>query len=93
MRNKSEVAVEPAFLNLQAAAKYMGVSVNTLYIWRHRRQGPPSFRMGPGGRVVYRRELLDAWLAEQEKADSRSNPALDPLKASAQRRSSRKSGR
>lgn len=49
MRNQSKPAVEAAFLNVQGAAKYMGISVNTLYVWRHRRQGPPSFRMGPGG--------------------------------------------
>lgn len=35
--------------------------------------------MGPGGREMYRRDLLDAWLREQQQADSRSNPALDPL--------------
>lgn len=48
MRNQAQPAVETAFLNVQNAAAYLGISVNTLYIWRHRRQGPPSFRMGPG---------------------------------------------
>ncbi|MEU1906614.1 helix-turn-helix domain-containing protein [Streptomyces hygroscopicus] len=79
MRKKPEPVIEAAFLNVQSAAKYMGISVNTLYVWRHRRQGPPSFRMGPGGRVMYRRDLLDAWLAEQQELDSRSNDALNPL--------------
>ncbi|MFI1619970.1 hypothetical protein ACH4VT_23835 [Streptomyces lydicus] len=51
--------------------------------------GPPSFRMGPGGRVMYRRDLLDAWLAEQQEADSRSNPALSPMNRTPQRRSPR----
>ncbi|QMU75728.1 helix-turn-helix domain-containing protein [Streptacidiphilus sp. PB12-B1b] len=77
-RNKRPV-VESAFLTVADAATYLGISVNTLYVWRHRRQGPPSFRMGPGGRVMYRRDLLDAWLTEQQAADSRSNPALSPL--------------
>ncbi|MER6843524.1 helix-turn-helix domain-containing protein [Streptomyces platensis] len=72
-------------MNVQNAARYMGISVNTLYVWRHRRQGPPSFRMGPGGRVMYRRDLLDAWLTEQQNADSRSNPALDPVHKAPQR--------
>jgi hypothetical protein len=45
MRNKPELVIEAAFLNVQNAAMYMGISVNTLYVWRHRRQGPPSFRM------------------------------------------------
>ncbi|MFD9477195.1 helix-turn-helix transcriptional regulator [Streptomyces nojiriensis] len=35
------------FLNVREAAEYLGLSPATLYVWRHRRQGPPSFRMGP----------------------------------------------
>lgn len=68
---------ETAFLNLPKAAEYLGISPNTLYVWRHRRQGPPSFRMGR--RVMYRITALDAWVQSQEQADSRSNPALNPL--------------
>ncbi|WP_078893586.1 helix-turn-helix domain-containing protein [Streptomyces sp. CT34] len=68
-----------AFLTVKDAAEYLGLSPHTLYVWRHRRQGPPSFRMGPRGRVMYRREALDAWIREQEQADSRSNTALSPL--------------
>ncbi|MEU3931556.1 helix-turn-helix domain-containing protein [Streptomyces sp. NPDC029044] len=90
MRNKPEPVIEAAFLNVQNAAMYMGISVNTLYVWRHRRQGPPSFRMGPGGRVMYRRDLLDAWLSEQQRADSRSNPALDPLNRARRQRERRR---
>ncbi|MFD5107638.1 helix-turn-helix transcriptional regulator [Streptomyces cinereoruber] len=74
------------FLNVKDAAAYLGISPHTLYVWRHRRQGPPSFRMGPRGRVMYRRTALDAWIHEQERADSRSNPALNPLGAPPQRR-------
>lgn len=76
-----------AFLNVRAAAEYLGLSPHTLYVWRHRRQGPPSFRMGPRGRVMYRLESLDAWIREQEQADSRSNTALSPLRDSPQSRS------
>ncbi|WRZ89957.1 helix-turn-helix domain-containing protein [Streptomyces sp. NBC_01007] len=70
-----------AFLTVKDAAEYLGLSPHTLYVWRHRRQGPPSFRMGARGRVMYRRNVLDAWIREQERADSRSNPALNPLGA------------
>ncbi|MEU0723135.1 helix-turn-helix domain-containing protein [Streptomyces sp. NPDC006140] len=90
MRNQFKPAVEAAFLNVLNAAKYMGISVNTLYVWRHRRQGPPSLRMGPGGRVMYRRDLLDAWLSEQQQADSRSNPALNPLNKAPRQRERRR---
>ncbi|GGX31388.1 helix-turn-helix transcriptional regulator [Streptomyces lomondensis] len=69
------------------AAEYLGLSPHTLYVWRHRRQGPPSFRMGPRGRVMYRLEALDAWIREQEQADSRSNTVLSPLEAAPQTRS------
>ncbi|MFE4054996.1 helix-turn-helix transcriptional regulator [Streptomyces sp. NPDC059096] len=68
-----------AFLTVKAAAEYLGLSPQTLYVWRHRRHGPPSFRMGPRGRVMYRKEALDSWVREQEQADSRSNTALSPL--------------
>ncbi|GAB3118578.1 hypothetical protein GCM10027160_30960 [Streptomyces calidiresistens] len=78
-----------AFLNVSDAAGYLGLSPHTLYVWRHRRQGPPSFRMGPRGRVMYRLEALDAWVREQEQADSRSNPALNPLDARPRKRSAR----
>ncbi|MGV4886451.1 helix-turn-helix transcriptional regulator [Streptomyces viridosporus] len=80
-------AARAAFLTVKDAAEYLGLSPHTLYVWRHRRQGPPSFRMGPRGRVMYRRNALDAWIREQEQADSRSNPALSPLTATPQRKS------
>ncbi|MFJ4918517.1 helix-turn-helix transcriptional regulator [Streptomyces sp. NPDC088725] len=85
----SSVAVRAAFLTVKDAADYLGLSPHTLYVWRHRRQGPPSFRMGPRGRVMYRVEALDAWVCEQEQADSRSNPALNPLGVRPQERSAR----
>ncbi|MGG2459358.1 helix-turn-helix transcriptional regulator [Streptomyces sp. RGM 3693] len=82
-------ALSAAFLTVKDAADYLGLSPHTLYVWRHRRQGPPSFRMGPRGRVTYRLEALDAWVREQEQADSRANPALNPLNTPPQERSSR----
>ncbi|TCR22901.1 helix-turn-helix domain-containing protein [Streptomyces sp. BK205] len=85
----SSGAKSATFLTVKDAAEYLGLSPHTLYVWRHRRQGPPSFRMGPRGRVMYRLEVLDAWVREQEHADSRSNPALNPFNAPPQERSSR----
>ncbi|MFG2286562.1 helix-turn-helix transcriptional regulator [Streptomyces sp. NPDC048595] len=80
-------AVCQAFLSVKKAAEYLGMSPHTLYAWRHRRSGPPSFRMGPRGRVMYRLEALDAWIREQEQADSRSSTTLSPLGAAPQSRS------
>jgi predicted DNA-binding transcriptional regulator AlpA len=85
-------AVATAFLTVKDAAEYLGLSPHTLYVWRHRRQGPPSFRMGPRGRVMYRLEALNAWVREQEWAGSRSNAALNPLSAPRQERSLRLTG-
>lgn len=82
----SQLASAAAFLTVADAAEYLGLSPHTLYVWRHRRQGPPSFRMGPRGRVMYRREALDSWIREQEQADSRSNTALSPLSTAPQQR-------
>ncbi|MFI6288262.1 helix-turn-helix transcriptional regulator [Streptomyces sp. NPDC051018] len=78
---------ETAFLSLPQAASYLGLSPNTLYVWRHRRQGPPSFRMGR--RVMYRITALDEWVRAQELCDSRSNPSLDPLHQKPQARTRR----
>ncbi|WP_370415666.1 helix-turn-helix transcriptional regulator [Streptomyces fradiae] len=75
-----------AFLGVKEAAVYLGISPRTLYVWRHRRQGPPSFRLGARGRVTYRLDALDAWIREQEEADSRCNPVLNPVNAAPQRR-------
>ncbi|MYT71810.1 MULTISPECIES: helix-turn-helix domain-containing protein [unclassified Streptomyces] len=86
----SSGAVSAAFLTVKDTADYLGLSPHTLYVWRHRRQGPPSFRMGSRGRVMYRREALDAWIREQEQADSRSNATLSPLSVTPQRRSNYK---
>ncbi|UKY48505.1 helix-turn-helix transcriptional regulator [Streptomyces inhibens] len=90
--SESPRAARTAFLTVKDAAEYLGLSPHTLYVWRHRRQGPPSFRMGPRGRVMYRRKALDAWIREQEQADSRSNTALSPLSAAPQHRSGRTVG-
>ncbi|MEU0690976.1 helix-turn-helix transcriptional regulator [Streptomyces uncialis] len=56
-------------MSLPLAATYLGLSPNTLYVWRHRRQGPSSFRMGR--RVMYRITGLDEWVRAQELSDSR----------------------
>lgn len=35
---------------------------------------------------MYRIEALDAWICEQERVDSRCNPALNPVSATPRRR-------
>jgi predicted DNA-binding transcriptional regulator AlpA len=86
MTNGTSAGPAPAFLNVEQAATYLGISANTLYVWRHRRQGPPSFRMG--ARVMYRITVLDGWVEQQEQSDSRTNPDHSPLNRGVGRRSS-----
>ncbi|MFJ4799172.1 helix-turn-helix transcriptional regulator [Kitasatospora purpeofusca] len=69
---------EKHLLTLEEAAAYIGRSTKGLRGLRERRSGPPGFRAG--GRVMYRRTALDAWLDAQEAKDSRSNLELDPTR-------------
>ncbi len=55
-----------ALLRLESAADVLGVSPNTLRAWRSRGIGPVGFKVGR--RVMYRREAVENWLAEQEAA-------------------------
>lgn len=45
----------------------------TLRYWRHRGEGPRSFKLG--GRLVYRETDVAAWLEEQYRADQDGKPA------------------
>lgn len=49
-------------LTVQELAEYLGVPVATLYQWRHRREGPPGFRVGR--HVRYRWSDVQGWITE-----------------------------
>lgn len=49
-------------------AEYLKTAEATLRYWRHRNEGPRSFRLG-GKRVMYRRQDVDAWLMGQINAE------------------------
>jgi predicted DNA-binding transcriptional regulator AlpA len=55
-------------LTLAEVAAVLRTPVATLRYWRHLGVGPDGFRLGR--RVVYRREDIDRWLAEQQQAQS-----------------------
>ena len=55
-------------LTLEEVAAVLRAPVATLRYWRHLGVGPDGFRLGR--RVVYRREDVDRWVAEQEQAQA-----------------------
>ena len=62
---------EPELLTITEAAELLRAPVATLRYWRHLGTGPRSFRLGR--RVLYRRDDLHDWIAQQraESLDAR----------------------
>ena len=56
----------PDLLTIAEAADLLRAPVATLRYWRHLGSGPVSFRVGR--RVLYRREDIATWLADQRAA-------------------------
>lgn len=54
---------------------YLNTPPATLRFWRHEGTGPRSFRMG-ARRVMYRRQDVDAWIAEQINADQKAGERI-----------------
>jgi len=50
-------------LTVEDLAEYLGVPVATLYAWRHRRLGPPGFRVGK--HLRYRRRDVEDWISSR----------------------------
>lgn len=62
---RTDAAVQQArdFLSPAQLADLLGVSAATIYRLRYARRGPPAYRIG--GQVRFRREDVEAWLAER----------------------------
>jgi excisionase family DNA binding protein len=54
--------LEP-LIDVQQLADYLDVPVKTLYAWRHRREGPPAFRVGR--HLRYRRIDIQRWIQQR----------------------------
>ena len=52
-------------------AGYLNVPVATLYVWRHRQQGPPAFRAGRYLR--YRTSDVERWIADRIETPQRES--------------------
>ena len=48
------------------------ISKDTLRWWRHRGEGPPSFKMGKKI-VVYPADLLELWIRNQQTASTKGD--------------------
>ena len=47
-------------------AEFLKVPIATIYGWHHRQVGPPAAKVGR--HLRYRREAVEQWIREQEKA-------------------------
>lgn len=56
-----------------AVSAETGIPEATLRYWRHRDEGPESFKLGR--RVVYKRSAVNAWIAAQQLATTRGGAA------------------
>jgi DNA-binding transcriptional MerR regulator len=61
------------YMSTQQVAGETGIPAATLRYWRHADIGPASFTLGR--RVVYRRQEVERWIAEQEQATRRGGGA------------------
>lgn len=61
------------YMDTKAVSAETGIPAPTLRYWRHANLGPASFSLGR--RVVYRREEVERWIAEQELATRRGGVA------------------
>lgn len=63
------------YLSTDDVSAITGIPKGTLRYYRATNQGPESFTLGGSigrrGRVVYRREAVDQWIAAQEQATRR----------------------
>jgi hypothetical protein len=56
-------------MDTNEVSEEIGVPTPTLRYWRHADKGPASFALGK--KVVYRREEVERWVAEQEQLTGR----------------------
>ena len=63
-------------ISAQDLADYLGVPIATIYTWRHRRLGPPGFRVGK--HLRYRRRDVEEWISGrlEESQGAFGNPAF-----------------
>ena len=72
----AEAATAPAYLDTQAAARYLGLSTASLEGWRSERRGPPFTKVGRA--VRYRRTDLEEFMAGRLSPEARRVEPVSP---------------
>lgn len=49
-------------------AAYLAIPLQSLYMMRHRKQGPPAIRIG-AATIRFRKSAVDTWIAEHAEID------------------------
>jgi excisionase family DNA binding protein len=57
------------FLEPEEVSAALKIPIPTLYMWRHRRSGPPAIRVGR--HLRYSRRALEQWLEERAEDERR----------------------
>lgn len=63
---------DDGLLSTERAAEFLGLHPGTLRNWRSENFGPAWVRIGRGARVGYRREDLDAFIAQSRVVPQRA---------------------
>jgi predicted DNA-binding transcriptional regulator AlpA len=61
-------------MSLKEAAEYLGLELSTLYNWRVKQIGPPSYALSPR-KIIYRKKEIDRWLEERKEVFDGSDKA------------------
>ena len=62
-----------SYMQAKDCEELTGIPAATWRYWAHKGTGPESFKMGR--RRVYRRSVIEAWIAEQEAQTRRAGEA------------------
>lgn len=53
-------------MSIKEAAAFLGISADTLYNWRAKRIGPPSYTLS-ARKIIYREKELKLWMDERRQ--------------------------
>lgn len=63
MANPDSADQHDRLLTAQELANYLEVPLATIYAWRHRREGPPGFRVGK--HLRFRWAEVEGWISDR----------------------------